>query len=156
MNATIKVGTVVIDKESRILLIKEKIKKNPVPLWNIIKGTYNGEETIFEAAKRECKEEVSLDVELISSLGVNISEAPDKMRIQFNFLARTKNAAAKTAPKEEQEIRDEMIEEVRWFCKDEIMKMNPEEFISKRTFNLLHSYLSENIFPIGAFSQIKN
>ncbi len=153
METIFKVGVVVIDKDNRILLIKEKIKKKTVPLWNIIKGTYDGGETIFEAAKRECEEEASLNVALIKSLGVNFSEDIDKVRAQFNFLAQTKEGvSASIAPKDEQEPRDEMIKEVRWFTKEEILKMNPEEFISKRAFNLLHDYIEGKIFPLEVYS----
>ncbi|MBP7811821.1 MAG: NUDIX hydrolase, partial [Candidatus Moranbacteria bacterium] len=65
MDTKAKIGVIVADKEGRVLLVKEKLEKKPVALWNIIKGSYDGGETIFEAAKRECWEEVSLNVELI-------------------------------------------------------------------------------------------
>ena len=54
-NIKIKIGVIIISDGNKILLIKEKLEDKPIPLWNIIKGTYgdNGQETVFEAAIRE-------------------------------------------------------------------------------------------------------
>ncbi len=154
MDTKAKIGVIVADKEGRVLLVKEKLEKKPVALWNIIKGSYDGGETIFEAAKRECWEEVSLNVELIQSLGVYVSEDAERMRIQFNFLAETDNVDAGVAPKEEQESRDEAIEEVRWFTKDELGKMNSEDFVSARAYELLHDWIAGKAFPLDTCKQV--
>ncbi len=74
MDTKIKIGVVVEGSDGRALLIKEKFAANPESLWNIIKGTYDGGETIAETALRECREEASVEVELVSSLGVYISD----------------------------------------------------------------------------------
>lgn len=155
MDTKVKVGVIVVNKNGDVLLIKEKLEKKPVALWNIIKGSYDGGETIFEAAKRECEEEASLDVELARSLGVYVSEEPGKMRIQFNFLAETDGSVAGVASREDQELRDEAIEEVRWFTKDEIGKMQQEEFVSARAFELLQDWISGESFPLNACKQVE-
>lgn len=155
MEIKLKVGIVIVNKNNQVLLIKEKIKKKPIALWNIIKGTCDYEETIFETAKRECKEEASLDVNLTNSLGVNISKEASGIRVQFNFLAQSENMIAKIAPKEEQIARDEIIEEIKWFSKEEISKMKHGEFISKRAFNLLQNYMAGKIFPLEVYSQVE-
>lgn len=154
MDTKAKVGVVVTDKDGRVLLIKEKLEKKPVALWNIIKGSYDGGETIFDAAKRECLEEVVLDVELKRSLGVYISEESGKMRIQFNFLAEASDIDASVASREEQASRDEAIEEVRWFTKDEVGKMNQKEFVSTRSFELLQDWISGKSFPLDTCKQV--
>jgi len=38
MDTKAKIGVVVVGKDGRVLLIKEKLEKKPVALWNIIKG----------------------------------------------------------------------------------------------------------------------
>ena len=96
MDTKLKVGVIVVGNDGRALLIKEKLSKKPVPLWNTIKGSHDSGETIFEAAIRECKEEVSLDVELTRSLGVYVSEKEGKIRAQFKFLAYAKDGKTGT------------------------------------------------------------
>lgn len=154
METKIKVGVVIVGKNERVLLIKESLKKNPRPLWNIIKGSYDGSETIFEAAKRECLEEASLEVDLTHSLGVYISEEPEKMRVQFNFLAHAKNMSAKIASAEDQASRNESIEEVHWFTKEEVAKMIPEDFVSLKTYELLQDFLAEKEFSLEVYKQL--
>lgn len=154
MDTKAKIGVVIVGENEKVLLIKEKLEKKPVALWNIIKGSYDGGETVFEAAKRECKEEASLDVNLTHSLGTYISEEFGKIRIQFNFLARAKNMSAAAASAEEQASRDEAIEEVRWFTKEEIVQMNPEDFVSARAFELLQDWMAGRSFPLEAYKQV--
>lgn len=156
MDIKAKVGVVVIREDEKVLLIKERLEKRTVALWNVIKGSYNGGETIFEAAKRECKEEASLDVELTHSLGVYISEKSGKIRIQFNFLAKTKDIkAAGVASIKEQTARNEAIQEVRWFTKEEIINMNPEDFVSARVFKLFQDWMAGKTFPLEVYKQVK-
>jgi len=154
MDTKVKVGVLVISEDDKVLLIKEKIKKKPVPLWNIIKGTYDGGETIFDAARRECMEEANLDVDLVNALGAYISEDPKSIRAQFNFLANAKSIDASISSKSEQAILDECIEEVRWFTKSEIMQMQPEEFISDRTFQSLHDWIGGCKFPLDIYKHV--
>ena len=154
MDTKIKVGVIVEGDNNRVLLIKEKLAKKPVPLWNIIKGSYDGGETIFEAAIRECREEASIEISLVRSLGVYVSEEAEKIRAQFNFLARTEDTSAELASVEEQESRDENIEELRWFTKEEILKMKAEDFVSLRTYELLHDWISGKEFPLEVYKQV--
>ncbi len=155
MDIKIKVGVVVMGEDGKVLLIKEKLAKKPVPLWNIIKGSYDGGETIFEAAKRECQEEASVDVELTHSLGVYVSEDVEKMRIQFNFLAKAKNTSIGLASREEQTSRNEAIEEVRWFTKNEILNMDTAVFISSRTYELLKDWIAGKTFPLETYKSVE-
>lgn len=149
-----KIGVVVVGDNETVLLIREKLEKNPIALWNIIKGSYDGGETIFDAAKRECKEEASLDVELTHSLGAYISEESEKIRIQFNFLAEVNDMNVGVASREEQKLKNEAIEEVRWFTKAEIAQMHPEDFVSARALELLRDWMSGKTFPLEAYKQV--
>lgn len=156
MDIKIKIGVVVADDNNNILLIKEKIPKNKLPLWNIIKGTYddNGEESIIDAAKRECLEEASISVELINALGCYISKEQTKIRIQFNFLAKIISGKAMVPKIDEQFKRDESILEIKWFAKNEILKMQADKFISNRVYNLVMDWANGKQYPLEIYKQI--
>lgn len=154
MDTKIKVGVIIEGNDGRVLLIKERLAKNQNSLWNIIKGSYDGNETIFETAIRECREEVSVEAELVSSLGVYVSEETGKIRVQLNFLAHTKTESAKIASAEEQASRGENIEELRWFTKEEVLKMRADDFISLRTYELLNDWILGKAFSIESYKQV--
>lgn len=155
MNISVKVGVVVTGKDGKVLLIKEKLPKKPVALWNIIKGTYDGGETIFDAAKRECREEASVNVDLVCALGAYVSEESGKMRVQFNFLGLAQEPDIAVADQAEQLSRGEAIEEVRWFTKEEIAKMHPDEFVSARAVELLDDWALGKTFPLESYKQVE-
>jgi len=158
MDTKVKIGVVIEDNAGeKILLIKEKIEKKDRPLWNVVKGSYgdNGDESVFETAKRECSEEVSVKVGLISALGVYISKENDRMRIQFNFIAKIIEGEPKIAPMDEQKSRDEDIQELKWFGKEELFKMSPEEFISNRSYQVARDWLSASRYPLDAYKHVE-
>jgi 8-oxo-dGTP diphosphatase len=155
MDIQVKVGVVVTDANGRILLIKEKPEKKPRALWNIIKGSHESGETIDEAALRECREEAGIQVELKAFLGTYISEESGKMRIQFNFLAHAQQVATMLTDTKEQESRNETIEEVRWFTREEIQAMSPEEFVSPRSYEVLQDWMSGQTFPLSVCKQVR-
>lgn len=155
MDTNIKIGVIVCGRDAQILLIKERFKKNDRALWNIIKGTHENGETLFETAIRECKEEAGIDVDLTHSLGVCISEEPDKMRIQFNFLAKATDTAVAVPILEEQASRNEFIEEVRWFAEEEITNMRAEDFISAQAFELIMNWIrNKKKFPLELYEHV--
>ena len=155
MNTQIKIA-VIIESEGKILLIKEKYQKKERPLWNVIKGSYgdNGDENIFETAIRECQEEASVKVDLTGSLGVYISKKDDQIRIQFNFLARIIEGEPKIAPMNEQEARDEFIQEIKWFTKEEFLNLNKEEFISGRIHELVKDWTRGKKYSLEVCKQV--
>jgi len=158
MDTKVKIGVVIEDNAGeKILLIKEEIEKKDRPLWNVVKGSYgdNGDESVFEAAKRECMEEVSVKVELADALGVYISKEGDRMRIQFNFIAKIIEGEPKVAPMDEQKSRDEFIQEIKWFDKKELSKMGPEEFISNRSHQVIQDWLSSPRYPLDTFKHVE-
>ncbi len=155
MDIKVKVGVVVVEDDGRVLLIKEKLSKEDPPLWNIIKGSHEAGETIFEGAVRECREEVGIDVELARSLGVYVSQEADKVRIQFNFLANAKSTEIQLANGEDQELRGEAILEARWFTKEEVTSMDPNEFMTARTRELLKDWMSGKEFPLEVCKEVE-
>lgn len=156
INVKIKIGVLIIDDDNKVLLLKEKIKKRNVPLWNIVKGSYgdNGDESVFVAALRECLEETSIKVMLTNALGCYISKEGMKLRIQFNFLAKIIDGKPILPNLSEQIKRDEHIIALRWFSKKEIIKMDPNEFISNRTHAILLDWIKGDDYPIEMFKHI--
>lgn len=158
MDIKVKIGVVIEDDAGeKILLIKEKIEKKDRPLWNVVKGSYgdNGGESVFETAERECGEEVSAKVELTDALGIYISKESDRMRVQFNFIARIIEGEPKVAPMDEQKSRDEFIQELEWFSKEDLSKMSPEEFISNRSYQVVQDWLSGKRCPLDTYKHVK-
>lgn len=155
INVKIKIGVLIINND-KVLLLKEKIKKRNVPLWNIVKGSYgdNGDESVFDAASRECLEETSTRVMLTDALGCYISKEGTKLRIQFNFLAKIADGKPVLPNLSEQIKRDEHIIALRWFSKKEIVKMDPNEFISNRTHAILLDWIKGDYYPIKIFKHI--
>ncbi len=156
MQAQIKVGVLVINKEGRVLLIKEKHSGMSRAKWNIIKGTYeNTRETIFEAAVRECQEEASITVELTHAIGVCLYDGEGKEpRIQFNFLAKVKNDRAVVPDKHHQKLRDEDIREVRWFKKEELTSLKEADYVSKIAHRVVQGWLKDGKrYPLEIYSQ---
>jgi ADP-ribose pyrophosphatase YjhB (NUDIX family) len=151
------VASVVTHKDGRILLIKEQLQKNDVPLWNIVKGSYHGGETVFEAAIRECKEETSLDVRLVGSLGTYVAEADGKMRIQFTFIAQptATSGEAHIADAATQEGLGETISEIRWFSKEELQKLGPSDFVSLRAYAVLQDWLKGTRYPLESVVHVE-
>lgn len=157
MSTKAKLGIFIVNGQDQLLLIKEKIKKNHEPRWNIIKGSYgdNGIETIFEAAKRECQEEVSVKVELKKALGCYIAQKEEDIRIQFNLLAEITDGEPKISNIEEQENYDENITELKWFTKEELKSLNKNEFISNRIFEMVNDWINGQEYPLEIFKAVE-
>lgn len=151
MNVKIKIGVVVTNKYNDVLLIKEKIEKRTMPLWNIVKGTYEDNESIFQAAIRECEEEASIRVELTHSLGVTILKEKEQLKIQFNFLASIKKGVPKIPVSKDQLARNEIISEVKFFTKEDFLKMKPEDFISDNIFQVLKNWANGELYPLEVY-----
>lgn len=158
MKTNIKVGVIITDNaQNKILLIKEKIKKNNQPLWNIIKGTYdrNTEENIFETAKRECREEASVEVILKNAIGCYIHKKRNKTTIQFNFLAKIMKGKPAVPDINEQNGRNENIIEIRWFNKNKILNMPTSDFVAPKIYNMLIDWIkSGKKFPLNIYKQL--
>lgn len=157
MSNKIKVGIIIVDNQNKILLLKEKIKKNPNPLWNIIKGSYDdtNQETIFEAAIRECQEEACVDVILTGSSGCYIAQKKEKISAIITFTAKIIKGAPCLAKKNEQLLRDENISELKWFSIEEISKMKNKEFISNRIYIIIQNWIKGDHYPLNIIKQVK-
>lgn len=135
-NISIKVLTIIY-KNNDILLLKEKISKNPDSRYNFVRGSYDiPGEKILEAAKRECREEVGI---------YNFSEFKlhsirefydiDKTRIYYIFIAHTQQDAI--IPKEANQIKtNEEILSYKWVLEKDISLMKESGFIDPIIFSI--------------------
>lgn len=148
----IKIGVLITDRE-RLLLIKERGQKQDKYRWNIIKGTYGDirGEDILKAAIRECKEEVSVDVELLYTLGVYVSRKNNKIRAQFSFVGRIIRGTPTLPDKKEQKCRNEDIIDARWFSKQELKMMKKNEFLTKKSFFIIRDWINGVQYPLSIF-----
>lgn len=152
MNYDTKIKVVVvIRKDNKILLIKEKIKKFSGPKWNIIRGSYDKEgESIMETAIREAFEESNVSIKLTNYLGTFTQRSNNKFRVYYAFNAETLDDPA--IPEEEvQKQNDEFISEVRWFFEEEILSISIEEMIDPIIYDILHASLEKKLYPLENF-----
>ena len=164
MDIQMKVAVVIANDEGLVLLIKEKLGKNAVALWNVVKGSLDEGETPQEAAVRECFEETGIRAELTQSLGVYISQEAQKLRIQCNYLAhmhesmplnaQVSNVHLSSVQKQQQELRGEYIEEMRWFGRSELVALSADEFVSNRSYQVVQDYVAGKIYPLDVVKNV--
>lgn len=157
MSNELKVGIIITNNQNDVLLIRERSRKDTPLLWNIVKGSYGdeGKENIFEAAIRECKEEVGVEVILTGLLGCYISKQAKKLRTQITFLAKINKRSPHLASKKDGLLRNENIEEFKWISRESVKKMKQKEFISKRAYKVLQDWATGDSFPLETVKQIK-
>ena len=126
------VGAIVIDA-GRVLLLRRK-KEPERGRWGIQGGTVEFGEIIEEAAKRELKEELGIEAEIVTLLGVTDHIVPEEgvHWVSPVFLARITSGTPRNA-----EI--EKHSEMRWFDLDDL----PEEvtLTTENAVRLLDEYL---------------
>lgn len=86
--------------------------------WTLSKGKIEGNEDIFEGTKREIKEEIGLDIEIITKLGENeyVATHPEKGK-------RVKNVSYFLAESPYRELNLEVsggLDQARWFTMNEL------------------------------------
>jgi len=156
MTNKIKIGVIITDDKNRILLIKEKIKKNNKALWNIIKGSYgDNKENIFEASQRECLEEIGVNIKIEDLQGCYIAQKNTTNYVMIVFNAKITKGEPHPKPPEEQRNKNEDIREIKWFTKKEVSRMRKNDFISSRINFIINDWLKNNKTPLNAIKQIE-
>ena len=92
-------------------------------------------------------------MELVNSLPSYISEHEGNLRAQFNFLAHTADVGIARSASEQVSL-SENITEVRWFSKEELAHITPDEFISHRAFEVVQDFLTNKIYPLEITKQV--
>jgi len=150
----IKVG-ILIEQEDRLLLIKETNDRGE-PKWNIVKGTFDeaSDRDIFETAQRECHEEINASVELTGLLNVSIIAKDSGNVVQFNFLAHMISGEPKVSSSEFQKSLNENITAIKFFTKEELKELKPEEFMNSRAAVAVQDWLSGQRSDLGTIRSL--
>ena len=124
----------VVEKDGKYLLVQEAQEKCRGK-WNIPAGRLDPNETIFDAAKREVKEECGFDVELtgVCQIGGTIRREDDAW-VSVIFSTRVLNGDIKFDPNE--------ILDAKWFTYEEIVNMRDQ--------------LRMESFILGAINNVRN
>jgi 8-oxo-dGTP diphosphatase len=110
------VASVIIKKDNKLLLVKE-ILESFKEYWIFPGGGVDFGETLLDAAKREIKEEIGLDIKIKEFLGFKEAIFPkyDYHTVIFFFLAE---------PLNDKIIKTDKILDVKYFTKEEIENLN--------------------------------
>ncbi len=102
-------GCIIINEKNEILLLKRsRHLRNEPGMWSRPGGTVEFGETIENALKREIKEEIGVDIEIIEFLEYTELIDKDKHWIAFGFLAKIKSGEVKN-------LEPHKHEDIRWF-----------------------------------------
>ncbi len=136
---TIKVSAQV-EKDGKLLLIKEKTPSSEGYKWNVIKGTFNplGDRTLEDAITREIKEETGIShFHVLKMTNSFVVKKKDETIVQINYHVTTKEDINIDNIRLED---DEDIIELKLFAKDELLKMRENDFLTKRAFILINDW----------------
>jgi ADP-ribose pyrophosphatase YjhB (NUDIX family) len=107
----------VLERDGKYLLVQEA-KKMCYGKWNIPAGHLDVGETIFEAAKREIKEESGLDVELTGVCQIGSRKLEDGIFVSVIFSIKVLSDDIKFGSNE--------ILDARWFSYEELLSMKAQ------------------------------
>ena len=123
MNHRISAGAIVIEK-GRVLLVRHR-KEGSYDFWVAPGGGVIGTEDIFQAAKREVKEETGLDAEPLRPIYLEEFHQPTTRHIKTWILFELTGGALSV---EAYEAAREHIVEARFFTEDELRKEQRDVF----------------------------
>ena len=106
----------VLEKDGKYLLVQEARKCRGK--WNLPAGHLDPNETIFDAAKREIKEECGLDVELTNICQIGNRKIEDDVFVSIIFSAEIIGGEISFSPDE--------IMDVKWFSYEELVSMKDQ------------------------------
>ncbi len=108
-------GVVLKDEKDRYLLVQEK-QPNAYGLWNLPAGWIDEGETLQQAAVREAKEEVGLDVELTDQKPLVSVLNKSKNRMLNSFGARI--IGGQLTPQKEELL------DAKWYSLEEVAELD--------------------------------
>ena len=104
----------VLEKDGKYLLV-QGAREKWYGKWDLPAGHLGSNETIFEATKREIKEESGLDVELTGVCQIGNEKRKDEIFISIIFSTKVLSDNIKFNPNE--------ILDVKWFSYEELLSM---------------------------------
>lgn len=147
----LKAGVVVCYR-GRVLLIRELNRNTNCYKWNIIKGMFEPgkDASILETAVREAKEEANAKIKLKYFLSTYYLLDKNNSIMMFTFIADLLDPHIKALPKEVQaKYGEDDVIEVKFFTKQELLKLKPEDFIGTRGYLAIQDYLKGIRFPLS-------
>lgn len=143
--AIIVVGGI-IEKNGKFLLVQEA-QKMCYKKWNLPAGQLDCNETVFEGAKREIKEETGCDVELTGLLSISNRVLKDDIFLSLIFSTKMISENIKFDTNE--------ILDVKWFSYEEIINMKNELRAYDWITNGIKRYRDNKITDLDIINRIK-
>ena len=109
-------GALIVNEKNETLLLKRTVKtRNRSGFWSKPGGGVEFGEKIEDAVKREIKEELNVDIEIIKFLCFTESILQEEKQhwISFNYLAKIISGEVKN-------MEPEKHEEIKWFLLDNL------------------------------------
>jgi ADP-ribose pyrophosphatase len=125
-------GALIINDNNEVLLLKRTTQtRNEAGFWSKPGGGVELGEKIEDAVKREIKEELGVEIELINFLGFtdHILKLENQHWIAFNYLAKIKGGKPEN-------LEPGKHEEIKWFSLN-----NLPEKITQTTIEPIREYL---------------
>lgn len=130
----------VLEKDGKYLLV-QGAREKWYGKWDLPAGHLGSNETIFEATKREIKEESGLDVELTGVCQIGNEKRKDGIFISIIFSTKVLSDNIKFNPNE--------ILDVKWFSYEELLSMKEQLRIEKMILGAIDNMRNQLIAPIS-------
>ena len=144
MDKVVVVGVCIKNNNDEILMVQEAEEKIR-GLYNIPAGKLDFNESIFNGAIREAKEETGYDVKLDSILCIQYLENKNILKIIFNASIVSGNVCFD---------KDEIMD-VRWISIDELERMTDKELRSYKSNNSIINEVKNNKnYPLDLIENI--
>lgn len=125
------VGAVIFDKDGKLFIAKRgKKARNERDKWEIPGGSVEFGETFEQAIKREIKEELDIEIEVLELLGICDHIIPDEKQhwVSPTYICRIIKGKPKI-------LEPEKCEEIGWFTLEEAEQL-PLSIITKHDISL--------------------
>lgn len=145
----------VVAKANKVLLIKEWSENKKDYLWNIVKGTFEGDidKDLVSCVKREIEEEAKLGASPTGFLGV-VNKNGFSTRVYFGFLCKLSKIINLDKKLSEKHVSGEDITEVKWFDLPEIKELKEDQFVNDVSYYFVQRWLSGKIYPLEILKEI--
>ena len=118
-------GTFIVDNDKVLLIKFDDTKGSWSGKWTVPGGKVEFGESIYDALKREAKEETGLDVETVELISVDEGIVKDEKHFIFlNYLCKVIGGEVKAGSD---------AVDIKWFSKDELDKIELNHPSVKRT-----------------------
>lgn len=142
---------VIVRQGSQVLLIRERNNRIHQYRWNIIKGTFEPgkDSNIIETAIREAKEEANARIKVKYFLSTYYLLDGNNAIMMFTFIADLISQIDVLTRNQGVESNNENITRVKFFSRQELSSLKPEDFVGMRGYLAIQDYLEGKKFPLS-------